>query len=101
MESKFDLAVFEPRNIFDTFDIYIYISSEIGELGETVLLRSHFHADKIDLYIHAVILYNIYIYIYIRFQRGKVESVPSRKRSLLSVGGRYRFSTEAALGQGI
>lgn len=97
MESKFDLAVFEPRNIFDTFDIYIYISSEIGELGETVLLRSHFHADKIDLYIHAVILYNIYI----RFQRGKVESVPSRKRSLLSVGGRYRFSTEAALGQGI
>lgn len=25
MESKFDLAVFEPRNIFDTFDIYIYI----------------------------------------------------------------------------
>lgn len=62
-----------------------------------MLLRSHFHADKIDLYIHAVILYNIYI----RFQRGKVESVPSRKRSLLSVGGRYRFSTEAALGQGI
>lgn len=42
--------------------IYIYIF-ENTELGETVLLRSHFHADKIDLYIHvhAVILYNLYV----------------------------------------
>lgn len=64
MESKFDLVVFEPRNIFDTFDIYIYIYIFGNtELGEMVLLRSHFHADKIDLYIHvhAVILYNLYV----------------------------------------
>lgn len=76
--------------------IYIYISSEIGELGETVLLRSHFHADKIDLYIHAVILYNIYIYIYVfnversnqfllendRFSRLEAD-IDSRQRLLL------------------
>lgn len=33
MESKFDLAVFEPRNIFDTFDIYIYIFGNRGARG--------------------------------------------------------------------
>lgn len=93
IECKFDLAVFEPKNIFDTFDIYIYIRKYGARRAVTnptfMPIRS------------------IYVYMYtcrdiiqsIRFNERSNQFL--RKRSLLSVGGRYRFSTETALGQGI